>query len=108
MWLLQAIPRSWLKPGGHLSVKKMGTYFGGHIDLDASLAEDRNSIAVSVALDLVVTPIEIRTRLRSDDGRRLISAEVNGTEVPVLEDDTIKLPNQLSGTYEVTGYFAAP
>jgi len=107
LWLLQAIPRSWLKPGGHLSVKKMGTYFGGHIDLDSSLAEDRNSVAVSVTLDLGVTPIEIRTRLRSDDGRCLVSAEVNGTEVPILEGDTIKLPNQLCGTYEVRGYFAA-
>lgn len=107
LWLLQAIPRSWLKPGAHLSVKKMGTYFGGQVDLDVSLAEDRNSIAVSVALDLRVAPIEIRTRLRSDDGRRLVSADVNGNEVPVLEDGTIKLPNQLSGTYKVTGYFAA-
>jgi len=108
LWLLQAIPRSWLKPGRHLSVKKMGTYFGGHIDLDANLAEDRKSIAVLVSLDLCITPLEIRTRLRSDDGRRLASARVNGTEVPVLEDDTIRLPNSVNGTYEVTGYFTAP
>ena len=85
----------------------MGTYFGGHVDLAASLAEDRNSIAVSVALDLRVTPIEIRARLRSDDGRSLVSAQINGTQVFILEDDTIRFPNAVNGTYEVTGYFAA-
>jgi hypothetical protein len=108
LWLLQAIPRSWLKPGGHLSVKRMGTYFGGHVDLEACFAQDRNSIAVSVAFELGVSPAEIRLRLRSDDGRPLHSAQVNGSWTPVLEGDTICLPNQASGKYEVIGYFDGP
>lgn len=105
LWLFQAIPRSWLKPGRHLSVRKMGTYFGGHVDLDLSLAQDRNSISVSASLDLAVAPSEVRMRLRSDDGRRLLSARVNGAESVILEGETIKLPNQAKSTYRILGYF---
>ncbi len=106
LWLLQAVPRSWLKPGGHLAVKKMGTHFGGHVDLDISLAQDRNSIMVSASLDLSVAPTEVRMRLRSDDGRPLVAARIDGADTPVLEGDTIRLPDQIKGTYRVDGCFA--
>ena len=33
LFLLQAIPRSWLRPGERLSVTDMGTFFGGKINL---------------------------------------------------------------------------
>jgi hypothetical protein len=105
LWLLQAIPRSWLKPGGHLAVKQMGTYFGGHVDLDVEFARDRNSIMVSAFLDLEVAPAEIRMRLRSDDGRPIVRAQINGVDTTVLEGDTIKLPDLVHGAYRVVGYF---
>lgn len=105
LWLLQAIPRSWLNAGGQLSVKKMRTHFGGHVDLDFNLALDRNSMMVSVSLDLAVAPTEIRMRLRSDDGRPLVAARIDGADTPVLEGDTIKLPDRPKKTYQVNGYF---
>jgi hypothetical protein len=105
LWLLQAIPRSWLKPGGHLAVKEMGTHFGGHVDLDVSFAHDRNSIEVSAAINLAVAPTEIRMRLRSDDGRPMVRALINGEDATVLEGDTIRLPDRINGEYRVLGYF---
>ncbi len=108
LWLLQAIPRSWLKPGGHLAVKEMGTHFGGHVDLDVSFAHDRNSIEVSAAINLAVAPTEIRMRLRSDDGRPMVRALINGGDATVLEGDTIRLPDRNNGEYRVVGYFSDP
>ncbi len=106
LWLCQAIPRAWLKPGVHMGVKRMGTHLGGTVDVDTSLAQDRNSVTVTARLDLVVQPAGVRLRLRSDDGRPLASATINGQKTPVLERDTVKLPDGAKGEYHVVGYFA--
>jgi hypothetical protein len=116
LWLLQAIPRSWLKPGDHLSAKDMHTYFGGHVDLEVDVAQDGNnpltpfikgeySVVVSAKIDIAVPPTEIRIRLRSGDGRPLVSAEINGASTPVIDCDTIKLPTQIKGEYKIIGCF---
>ena len=105
LWLLQAIPRCWLKPGDRLAVKQMGTHFGGQVDLEAEVAKDGNSLNVQAKLNLVVLPTEIRMRLRSGNGRRLASARVNGRETPVLEKDTVKLPTKTEGEYKIEGRF---
>ena len=106
LWLLQAIPRSWLKPGDRLAVKQMGTHFGGHVDLDAEVASNGNSLNVEAKLNLAVVPAEIRVRLRSGNGRRLASAKINGRETPVLERDTIKLPTATHGEFKIVARFA--
>jgi hypothetical protein len=105
LWLLQAIPRSWLKPGDHLSAKDMRTYFGGHVDLEVDVAQDGNSVVVSAKIDITVPPTEIRIILRSGDGRPLVSAEINGASTPVIDCDTIKLPTQIKGEYRISGCF---
>jgi len=105
LWLLQAIPRSWLKPGCHLFAKEMRTYFGGYVDLGVDMAQDGESVMVSAKIDIKTLPAEIRIRLRSSDGSPLASAEINGTETPVLDGDTIKLPTQISGEYQIVGRF---
>ena len=96
LWLLQAIPRSWLKVGDRLAVKEMGTHFGGRVDLDIAV-KDTDSVVVSTKLDLVVAPAAIRMRLRSGDGRPLVKATVNGHETAVLAGDTIQLPTRTKG-----------
>ena len=64
LWLLQAIPREWLRPGNRMTVKEMGTTFGGAIDLTVQVAEDGNSVTVDAGLKkLAVRPKEIRIRL---------------------------------------------
>ncbi len=105
LWLLQAIPRSWLKPGAHLSIQQVGTRFGGHAGLSADVAEDGNSIVVTAKHDLVVKPAEIRMRLRSGDGRSLASARISAGQTAVLDGDTIKLPDGIKGEYRIVGYF---
>ena len=105
LWLLQAIPRSWLRPGQRLAVREMGTRFGGRVDLDVEVAEDGDSVAVRAALNLKVRPTEVRLRVRSGDGRPLRTVTVNGADTPVLDGDTIRLRNTLRGRYEVVGTF---
>ena len=105
LWLLQAIPRSWLRPGNSLAVGRMGTHFGGQVDLAAQVAQDGRSLEVAAKLDLAGEPAEIRMRLRSGDGRPLVSATINGASVPILERDTIRLPARIKGESRVVGYF---
>jgi hypothetical protein len=105
LWLLQAIPRSWLKPGDTLATGYMGTHLGGHVDLSARMARDGNSLEVVAKLDLAVLPQEIRMRLRSGDGRALAEATINGVSTPISNQDTIILPNQTRGDYRILGNF---
>ena len=106
LWLLQAIPREWLRPGNRMTVKEMGTTFGGTVDLTVQVAEDGNSVAVDAKLKkLAVKPKEIRIRLRSGDGRPLASATVNGQPAKVLPGDVILLPVQTDGSWEIVGKF---
>lgn len=105
LWLLQAIPRSWLKAGDRLSVKDMGTHFGGNVDLALEMAEDGNSVSVSARIEPAVEPKEIRMRLRSGDDRPLVSAKVNGEETQVMEKDTVSLPLATRGEYRIEGFF---
>lgn len=105
LWLLQAIPRSWLKPGSSIGVERMGTHFGGQVDVSARVSRDGNSMDVQARLDLAVAPKEIRVRLRSGDRRPLSSALVNGTPATVLEGDMIRLPNETKGTFRIMASF---
>jgi len=106
LFLLQAIPRSWLEPGYRMAVQDMATYFGGKIDLAAAVAADGNSVTVDLELrDLAVTPKDIRMRLRSGDGRPLVSATVAGNPVQVLDGDVIRLPLLARGKCRVVGRF---
>lgn len=106
LFLLQAIPREWLRPGNAMSVRGMGTWFGGKVDLTLEVSKDGNSVAAAVQFGhLAVTPKEIRMRLRSGDGRPLRQALVEGAAVPVDGDDSFALPLKASGTIRVTGKF---
>ncbi len=103
LWLFQAIPRSWMKPGFPVSAEQIATHFGGHVSAEYLAGE--GSVTARVALDLAVAPTEIRVRLRSNNGRPLKSAEINGATTEVLEADTIRLPQSLKGQYRIVGHF---
>jgi len=105
LWLLQAIPRSWLKPGAVLSAKSMRTHFGGSLDLEMMVSGHGGAVEVAVKHDLAVVPAEIRVRLRSGDGSPIVSAKINGEEVPVADDDTIQLPTQTKGDHRIEAVF---
>jgi hypothetical protein len=106
LFLLQAIPRSWLRPGDRLAVTDMGTHFGGRISLDVQVPADGDSVAVDAKLaSLAVKPKEIRIRLRSGDGRPLQSATVNDHPVAVQPNDVVLLPVETSATFRIIGHF---
>ncbi|GMV37535.1 MAG: hypothetical protein AMXMBFR61_20430 [Fimbriimonadales bacterium] len=89
-----------------LGVMRMGTTFGGQVQLSAETAADGDSLSVRVSLrGLRVKPKEVVLRLRSGDGRPLRSAELDGKPLPVRADDTVLLPTTLSGEFEVIGRF---
>jgi len=107
LWLLQAIPREWLKPGNRSGARQILTYFGGQIDVALRVAADGRSVTVDAVLGkMAVQPKEIRMRLRSGDGTPLAWATVNGEAVPVEPGDTIVLPADLQGAIQVVGGFA--
>ncbi len=106
LWLLQAIPRCWLRPGMRSSVREMGTSFGGRIDLDVECAAGGDAVTVRASWrGLAVEPRTVKMRLRSGDGRPLASAEVDGKGVLVLPGDTIELPAATAGDFTVLGRF---
>jgi hypothetical protein len=105
LFLLQALPREWLKPGNRLAAREIGTHFGGRVDLAIHVAEDGNSVSVCAGIGLAVLPTEIRMRLRSGDGRPLLSAKVNGRRIKVGKDATLLLPLKKKGNYRVEGFF---
>jgi hypothetical protein len=105
LFLLQAIPREWLKPGARLAAHDMRTFFGGRADLEARVAQDGDSVTVRAALGLQVAPAEVRIRLRSGDGRPLREATVNQKAAEVLADDTVRLPADTRGEYGIVGRF---
>jgi hypothetical protein len=106
LWLLQAMPREWLRPGNRMAVEKMGTLFGGTVDLALQVADDGNSVAVDAKVEkLAVKPKEIRIRLRSGDGRPLASATINDAPATVLPGDVVLLPVQTDAVYKIAGKF---
>jgi len=106
LWLLQAIPRSWLQPGDRLAVRDMGTHFGGRVNLEVEVAADGGTVRVHAQWrDLAAKPSAIVMRLRSGDGRRLRSAAVNGKPAKVLAGDTIDLPVRSSSDLRIVGRF---
>ncbi|MCC6445407.1 MAG: hypothetical protein IT210_18345 [Armatimonadetes bacterium] len=106
LWLLQAIPRSWLRPGSRLGVRDTGTYFGGRISLSLKADEAGKSISAEVRLKkLSVCPKAVLIRLRSGDGRPLRSAEVNGSSGGTLPGDLIRLPAVRNGVFKIIGRY---
>ncbi len=107
LFLLQAIPRSWLRPGSRLAIKDMGTWLGGKVDLEARVADDGTSIQVDVRLaGLKVAPKEVWMHLRSFDGRPLAAATTGGGEaVSLAGDDRIALPRATDQVLRIVGHF---
>lgn len=106
LWLLQAIPRSWLKPGYILSAKNMKTYFGGEVSLEVQIDEKDNSMIVNLELsDLAVKPEEIIIRLRSSDVKLLSSVKINGKKTKIFNNDIVKIPSVKKGKFKIYGKF---
>lgn len=92
LWLLQAIPRAWLRPGNRWGVKRMGTWFGGTADIGGEVDSNGQSMRISVRLSkLKATPNGVFIRLRTPDGRAPISVSLNGRAVRPAQSGLLKL-----------------
>ncbi len=106
LWLLQALPRCWLRPGDRLAVRDLGTWFGGRLNLEVEMAPDANAVHVTAQwTGLAVRPKAIVMRLRSGDGRPLRSAMINGAAARVLPGDLVQLPNKARSQLRIVGRF---
>ncbi|MBS1851603.1 MAG: hypothetical protein JST79_11860 [Acidobacteria bacterium] len=107
LWLLQAIPQVWLKPGGRFGVKEMGTHFGGHVDLEVEVDPSGNQLRVAARLNLAILPTEIRLRLRPGNSRqKLSSVQINGRQTAILDRNTVRLPAEIKGEYKIDAQFS--
>jgi hypothetical protein len=106
LWLLQAIPRAWLRPGDKLAVRDMGTWFGGRVNLEIEVPHNNDSVLVSARWrDLAALPTRILMRLRSGSGRPLRSVQINGKPAIAVDGDLVELPRGSEGNFHLVGRF---
>jgi hypothetical protein len=106
LFLLQAIPREWMRAGASLSVSRMGTWFGGTVDLNVRVSRSRRATNVTVRLKgLRVLPAAIRMRLRSGDGAPARSVKVDGRAARVEQGDIVSLPPTHDAVFRIVAEF---
>jgi len=101
LWLLQAIPRSWLKPGARLAVREMGTLFGGRINLEAAVSPDGTLTIDTQWREFAVPPSRILMRLRTERDSRPSGIYLDGRRVQLLPGDVMELPLKTRGHHRV-------
>lgn len=106
--LLETLPRAWLRPGDRSAVRRMGTWFGGTIDLEVSVAAEGGASQVDVEWrDFAVAPAAVTLALRSGGGGALEAATVDGTVAASADGVHLALPTAKSGRFHVIARFAA-
>jgi hypothetical protein len=109
LFLLQAIPRELLKPGSRLAVSKMGTWFGGTVDLSLSVGKDGRRIEATLRLhNQCASPTGMRLRLRSSDGSAISTVTVNGKPAHVELDGLVTLEQKRNGAYTIVAEVGHP
>jgi len=109
LFLLQAMPRSWLRPGARMGVTGMGTVFGGRVDVELEVGAQGELCTARLSWrDFAVLPRLVRVRLRSGSGAPLSSATVGDQPVSIGPADTIELPAARTGSFTIVGRFGDP
>ena len=101
LFLLQALPREWLKPGCRMAMRDMGTWFGGRIDLTVEVDPAGDQHVEVVWHDLKALPEAILIRLRGGDGRSLGVVTINAEPVALGAGGVINLPCAQDGRYQI-------
>lgn len=106
--LLETLPRAWLRPGDHPTVRRMGTWFGGTIDLAVTVGADGRTSQVDVEWrDFAVAPAAVTLALRSGNRGALETATVDGKAAASADGVHVALPAAMSGRFRVVARFAA-
>ena len=102
LFLMQAIPREWLGPGAKLAVSRMGTWFGGTVDLSLAVTNDGRQVRVTARLrGLRAMPASIRLRLKAPAGAAILAVTANGKRARVQQGDLVLLAPKLNGVYRI-------
>lgn len=102
LWLCQALPLEWLKPGAKLSVKNMGTVFGGNIDLSVDVS--KNGKVTTIRADwqgFRSVPHKTLLRIRQPFGVKAKKVTVNGVPANLLPGNLIELATADNGSYTI-------
>jgi hypothetical protein len=106
LWLLQAVPHSWLRPSDRIRVTDMPTAFGGSLDLALEVSADASSIRIETEWrGLAVSPKAIRLRLHAPEGRRLRSVLVDGRVDSTGATGSIELATERAASHAIVAQF---
>ena len=101
LWLGQAVPRDWLKPGERCGVERAVTYFGTASVIYTSKTDE---ITAQVNGPRRNAPRSIRLRIREAKERPLASVTVNGKRWKDFKDDWVRLPGGIGAATVVAGF----
>ncbi len=89
LYLAQAIPKGWLKPGGSIYIRNAATHFGP-MTLEIQVARDAQSIAAKVEPPTRSSPRRILLRLRHPMGWELEEALLDGERLEESRIDRVR------------------
>lgn len=101
LWLLRAVPRSWLRPGATIRVQDAPTCWGR---MTFKVRRDESGV-VKAMLEPAQCPFpaEIRFRLRLPEGLRVARAVGEGIQGDIsVQDDTLIIPPGVRGLVSLT------
>jgi len=92
LWLGQAVPREWLKPGQSCGIERAATYFG---PASVLYRGGENEITAQVEGPRRNPPKGIRLRFRIPDERPIASVTVNGQTWKRFAGEWVELPGNI-------------
>ena len=104
LWIGQAIPRDWLKPGRQVTVRKAPTAFG---DVSFRIVAAADAVQVHVDPPTRKSPSKILLRVRDPRQRNIASVTVNNAPLSTFSEETIELKG-IDGPADIRVTFANP
>ena len=106
LYLGQAIPRDWMKPGHSASIERAATHFGP-MSLKYAAAKDGKRITATLTPPTRNAPKRIFLRFRHPASEKIKSVTVNGQPCTTLDaaKDRVVLPGTLTGKQDVVAAY---
>ena len=101
LWLGQAVPREWLRPGQNCGIRRAATYFG---PASVIYSGGENQITAQVEGPTRNPPARVRVRFRTPTGQPVRSVELDGKEWARFSDDWVDLPGTVGKAVVVVRY----
>jgi hypothetical protein len=101
LWLGQAVPRDWLKPGQRCGLERAATHFG---TVSVEFAAQADTIVARLGGTTRNPPERIRLRFRAPEGRQPAEVLVNGDRWKKVTGDWVELPGDIGPAMIVARY----